>query len=442
VSSKEVKEKKAKPRLDSKSEIQMKDESLKATPRTSNIIEQTSHRSTSTPSLRKTPGSGFRMGKSTPQDSPSHTATIEPSNHVLPRSKPADARAIRNKEPALSTAKPLHRHSHSTNPERKVVSATQPQRIKKIREDAGGGTDSEREKHADHARVLRKEKARTREHGAIESSHPQDEDPSALKRKKTIHNNADYDASSSRSASQKKRKLEDGIGLAFTSAGEDPRAKDLSLPKKPEFTAAARPRVRKELSPLPQQTSLPRIKRDSTRTSLPTHESTPPPTTIKRDDSRAAHKTRRRSPIYTSSEDERSFHSPRRAISIGPLPTPPMTTHHASPAVPPAHSHPRNHSQARDTLPLPTKHAELRARYSATYLEYLSIFRKLVAQKGKIDSMLKSNDIVSAGSITDSDGDVELMDPDELARISSEYKLLEEELERIRHTFSRFEGDC
>jgi RNA polymerase II elongation factor ELL len=66
----------------------------------------------------------------------------------------------------------------------------------------------------------------------------------------------------------------------------------------------------------------------------------------------------------------------------------------------------------------------------------------LVAQKGKIDSMLKSNDIVSAGSITDSDGDVELMDPDELARISSEYKLLEEELERIRHTFSRFEGDC
>jgi RNA polymerase II elongation factor ELL len=444
VSSKEVKEKKAKPRPDSKSEIQMKDESLRATPRTSNVIEQASHPSTPITSLRKTPGSGFRMGKSTtPQDLPSHTTTTE---HVLARSKLVDAQAIRNKEPALSTAKPLHRNPHPTNPDRKVVPATQSQHIWKVREDASGGTDPEREKHADHARALRREKARTREHGGIEG-YPQDEDASALKRKKVIRDNVDYDASSSRSASQKKRKMEDGMGPAFTSAGEDLRAKNLSLPKKPELTAAARPRVKKEPSPSPHQTSLPRIKRDGPRTSLSTQgksstrESTPPSPNLKRDDSRAAHKTRRRSPIYTSSEDERSFHSPRRAGSIGPLPTPPMTTHHASPAVPAA-NHARNQFCARDTLPLPTNRAELRARYSASYLEYLSKLRTLVAQKGKIDSMLKSNDVVGAGSITDSDGDVEVMDSEELAQISSEYKLLEEELERIRLIFSRSEGEC
>jgi RNA polymerase II elongation factor ELL len=60
----------------------------------------------------------------------------------------------------------------------------------------------------------------------------------------------------------------------------------------------------------------------------------------------------------------------------------------------------------------------------------------LVAQKGKIDSMLKSRDFGSAGSITDSDGDVELMDFEALTRLSSEYKVLEEELETIRNIFS------
>lgn len=166
-------------------------------------------------------------------------------------------------------------------------------------------------------------------------------------------------------------------------------------------------------------------------------ESTPssPNQTRKRDDSKVAYKTRRRSPVYTSSEDERLVRSPKRAVSVGPLPTPPMTTHRASPSVPAAHSQTRSHSHTHESRPLPTDHANLRVRYSTSYLEYLSKFQTLVAQKGKIDSMLKS-DIVSAGSITDSDGDIELMDPEELARLSSEYKVLEGELATIRNIFS------
>jgi RNA polymerase II elongation factor ELL len=440
VSSKEMKEKKVKQRTNSKAEIQMKDESVRAAPRTSNVNEQASP-SPSKPvvPLRKTPGSGFKMGKSTSQDVRPNTTTESSSHVVLPRTKLVDALAIRDKETP-------HRLPQPVSPERKVISLTQPQRIRKIREDTGGGTDSEREKQAEHARVLRREKTRPREHGVIENSHAEEEEPSTHKRRKVIRDDDDYEATSSRSTSQKKRKLEDGSVFTPSSTGEESRVKDLSLPKKPELAPAFRPKVRREASPLPQQTPLPKIKKDIPRTSLSTqggkasiHESMPSSPNNqprKRDDSKVAYKTRRRSPIYTSSEDERSVRSPRRAISVGPLPTPPMTTHRASPAVPAAHLHTRSHSHARETRLLPTDHASLRVRYSTSYLEYLSKFRALVAQKGKIDSMLKSSDVVSAGSITDSDGDVELMDAEELARLSSECKVLEEELETIRNIFS------
>lgn len=442
VSSKEMKEKKVKPKFDSKAEIQMKDESARAAPRTSNVNEQTSP-SKPVVSQRKTPGSGFRMGKSTSQEIRSNT-TPDSSTQVVPsRTKLADGRVGRDNEPAASHAKPPHRIPQPVSPERKVVSVMQPQHIRKMKEDAGGGTDSEREKHVERARVLRREKTRTKEHGAVEISQPVEEDPSTLKRKKVTRDDDDYEATSSRSALQKKRKLEHG-SVSTSSTGEGSRVKDLPLPKKPELAPASRPKVKMEPSPIPQQTPLPKIKKDVPRTSLSTqegkasiHESTtssPHNQPRKRDDSRVAHKPRRRSPIYTSSEDEALGRSPRRAVSVGPLPTPPMTTHHAVP--PGAHSHSRSHAHVRETRPLPADHANLRVRYSTSYLEYLSKFHKLVAQKGKIDSMLKSSDVVSAGSITDSDGDVELMDPEELARLSSEYRVLEEELETIRNIFS------
>ena len=439
VSSKEMKEKKTKPRTNSKAEIQMKDESFRAVPRTNSISDQPSPSPSKPIVPRKTPGSGFRIGKSTSQDARSNTAVESASNVALTRTKTVDVREVRDKQPPPPRPKSPHRIPQPVSPERKVVSV---QRIRKVREEASGGTDSEREKQASHTNVRAREIPRPREHSAFESNHGE-EVPSTLKRKKVIRDDDDYEATSSRSTSQKKRKLENGLVFTPSSTGEDSRVKDPSLPKKPELAPAFRPKATREVSPLPQQLPLPKIKKDISRTSLSTkagkvsiHEATSssPNQSRKRDDSRVASKARRRSPIYTSSEDERLIRSPRRAVSVGPLPTPPMTTHHASPAVPAARSQTCSHSHTHGTRPLPTDHANLRARYSTSYLEYLSKFHILVAQKGKIDSMLKS-DIMSAGSITDSDGDVELMDPEALATLSSEYKVLEEELETIRNIF-------
>jgi len=86
----------------------------------------------------------------------------------------------------------------------------------------------------------------------------------------------------------------------------------------------------------------------------------------------------------------------------------------------------------RELRPLPTDHAGLRARYGATYNEYLGLFSKMVDQKTKIDSLLRNGD---SGSTTDSDGDVELMDAEDLERLSVDYKRLYDELAMIRGMF-------
>jgi RNA polymerase II elongation factor ELL len=84
---------------------------------------------------------------------------------------------------------------------------------------------------------------------------------------------------------------------------------------------------------------------------------------------------------------------------------------------------------------LPTDHDALRARYNASYLEYLTSFHRLVTQKGKLDNLLKSTDLESIGSITDSEGDMELLGPEELSQLATKHKRLEEELEAIQEVF-------
>jgi RNA polymerase II elongation factor ELL len=84
---------------------------------------------------------------------------------------------------------------------------------------------------------------------------------------------------------------------------------------------------------------------------------------------------------------------------------------------------------------LPTDHSALRTRYDASYLEYLTSFRRLMIQKSKIDRLLKSSDLESIGSFTDSEGDIELLDPEELSQLAIKHKKLEEELEAIQEIF-------
>ena len=115
---------------------------------------------------------------------------------------------------------------------------------------------------------------------------------------------------------------------------------------------------------------------------------------------------RRRSPIYTSSEDD-----------TGPM------------------------DPNKDSLQnLPADHASLRRRYNNSYGEYLTAFHKLVTLRDKIDGVLRNKDGNNASSISDSDADLELMDPDEFGRLCSRHKRLREELESIQLLFSQAGG--
>jgi RNA polymerase II elongation factor ELL len=82
----------------------------------------------------------------------------------------------------------------------------------------------------------------------------------------------------------------------------------------------------------------------------------------------------------------------------------------------------------------------LRRRYNNSYSEYLSAFHKLVTLRDKIDGILRSNEGNNAGSISDSDADLELLDPDEFGRLCLRHKRLRDELESIQLSFSQAGG--
>jgi RNA polymerase II elongation factor ELL len=118
-------------------------------------------------------------------------------------------------------------------------------------------------------------------------------------------------------------------------------------------------------------------------------------------------KSRRRSPKYTSSEDE--AHQ-RKAVK-----------HNAA-------------SRPRPSIPLATDHAALHAQYNLSYDEYIPSFHRILTQKRRIEALLK-NGTGSVGSITDSDGDVELMDTEDLAKLHDEHNAIREELEHIQQVW-------
>ena len=143
-------------------------------------------------------------------------------------------------------------------------------------------------------------------------------------------------------------------------------------------------------------------------------------------------KIRRRSPIYTSSEDEELPVSDRVSSHSNSLATDSTLSHSHSP------SNPVSRTASRSLLPrsVTTDHTALRERYSTTYVEYLTSLQKLVMQRRKVDQMLKTGDSGSAGSFTDSEGEVELLHPEELARLAADHRKRHEELVSIQQMFT------
>ncbi|KAG6864790.1 hypothetical protein C0991_007120 [Blastosporella zonata] len=420
--SKDVK-KLPKPPSDPNAEVRMKDESAKTAPRASGKMkEAAASNAPATAGTRKLPGSGFKSGKLAIHD-------LDDTHDSTPRGKVAekDARPHRPAVPpkAISSALPKERPSGS-------VAATQ--RVKKVREyDAGHGSESEREKVA-------RPKPTVKQEGTSER---RDSDMHTLKRRP--RDDYDSDASTSLAAPQKKKKTENGTAVV-TISSKDARPRDLSLPKKPDVPQPPpRQKIRQEPSPLPPlPPPLPKINKKANTSSRPSttlNESkmSPPESTSStqsphdsrgRGEFKVSAKRRRGSPIYTSSSDEadtrnvKARHDPPKVPSPAPPPVP--TTGRSA-----AQSRPR--VREPEPEPLPTDHAALRVRYTATYGKCIAKLGILMAQKSIIDARLLD---AESGSVTDSDGEGELLEIEELQRLSREYARMHEELETIRKRFT------
>jgi RNA polymerase II elongation factor ELL len=419
ASSRDAKEKKANPKLDS--EIMMKDESLKASKSQSNVKAggsthpSSGKSSTANEALiaasRKLPGSGFKT-------------STGPSLPASPKSS--------NPRPVVGgTATSLTKATAEAKP----VVGVSAQKVKAIRDEAiASDTDRERrrERGLERSMVHRK--------NVEEGEHSEDSIP--LKRKKISRDHQDHAAA----APQKRRKTESGALPAVSNVdGKDGHSRPFNL-EKPRQKVTQKgssplppPKMRKYPSPMAPKAAIRSPEKVPTASSSSKPQAPAHTASSKPSKSNTSAKPRRRSPIYTSSEDEAAETRPSRsAAPPKPLPTSSTSnlhsysssTHQASST---AHSRPR----AVAPRPLPADHASLRARYNASYLEYLGMFQKLCAQKGKIDSLLKNNELRSTGSITDSDGDVELMDQEELASLAAEHRKLHDELETIQHIFTK-----
>ncbi|KAJ7783035.1 hypothetical protein B0H16DRAFT_1357548, partial [Mycena metata] len=391
LTSKEAKDRKMKPKPEQKPEISSRDEP-KPTPRPSitsaskgkEIDDETSSSNRATTARKGPPSSGFRISKvPSPDTQPLPTAPPVPSSsNQGSRGRPVDVR-MKDREPPRASLPA--RPAPPIAPPVQEKKAPAP-RIKKTK-DAGADREKER------VDVTIKE---------------------PLKRKKPSQ---DVDDSDALSGSVAKRRKTDGVVPAST-----PR--DLSLPKKPEtlpVTSRSLPSkaIKRESSPQPSAPRLPQ-KSKSEPSSLPPP---PRPSDTQRSNASSSKRRERRSPIYTSSEDEGEIRPPPRREPV-PLPTPPATS-----SLPSSRS--RGQPSSGVSRPLPTDREGLRVRYNATYRKYLASYSQLFAQQSKLESLLSNRDR-DGSTVSDSDGDVEILSPEDTIKLKAEYKRWEKELESIR----------
>ena len=423
VSSQEVREKKAKQKPNPKAEIMMKDESLKANSRSSQAgirdAETTQTKkiqSTSRESLTTGRNQGSLSTKSVKYETKrgdgetSHVASTKPQNarssvqdDGSSRKLPAGDREGRN----LPLEVVRRRHDKGPEP-----------------------SDSEREGRYLQSNV---DKARTAAREERSLSLPS-------KRKTTNRDDSEYiDA---KSLPQKRRKTETSA-IHNTSLPRDEKpAGSLTVDKS---NVEPRARMNTTTRDLPD---LPPIKKEKESAGLPpkpqhhpkakvplnmASSSHPPPSNDEGVKSRhGSTKIRRRSPIYTSSEDEELPTSNRVSYSSSLATCSTLSNSQ----LPSNNSGSRTTSRSLLSRSTGTDHAALRTRYSTVYVEYLASLRELITQREMVSQMLKISDTGSVGSATDSDGEVELLQPEELARLAADHKKRHEELVSIQQMFA------
>ncbi|KAN0091339.1 hypothetical protein V8E55_004905 [Tylopilus felleus] len=405
ITTKEAKLKSKQDASRTKGEIQIKDESNKATVARVNAIKREEADRSSTPSdagsgtktaaSRRLPGSGYQAKKS-PQPS---AAQLERSG------TPVDGRAA--PKPSLPASLPPKPSSvvppAGGSQARKTISTMPPKAMKKEDEsdrERGKEYERQREREQREREEVEKEKRR-REKERISKERAASD---ALKRKMVSQDMDSLDDASSKSSLSKRRKLDDGSSGASSARAQD--AGLLGSKKTHEPSPVPRIKVKTETSP-PQPTT-PNQERRSTTAS--THKSERPS------------KSRRRSPIYTSSEDEGEIPQPRKRH-----PSPPPVSDRSLSSDQPSTERTQRHRTTRTTYPPATDHAALRALYHSQYSNYLKAFGKVVAQKHKIEAILNG----------ESEAEMDIMDLDDLIKLSMEHKSLKTELESIREIYTK-----
>ncbi|KAF8813583.1 hypothetical protein BYT27DRAFT_7083347 [Phlegmacium glaucopus] len=429
VSSQEVREKKAKQKLNPRAEVMMKDESLKVNSRLSvagtrdvettqmKRMQGTSHESSTTG--RNQSGLSHKSAKHGSKRCDGDISQITSTKSQNARSLMQDDTSLVGKFPA-------------SDREGKNISVE----VVRRRHDKGlEPSDSEREERRLQSDIDKVRGAAGREGGS------RIDDKSLSKRKTTNRDNSEYP--DTQSLPQKRRKTEPPVvhnpaspllprdekpmgSLTLSKSNVEPRTRVIKdLPAPPSLTK------RKDSPSLPSKHGHhPKAKISSNMAPsscpLPANDEGP----------RVRHgstKIRRRSPIYTSSEDEELPLSNRVSSHSSSLATPSTLSHSHLSSNSGSRTAPRNLSSRSVT----SDHAALRARYSTAYLEYLTSLQKLLMQRRMIDQMLKTSDSGSMDSVTDSDGEVELLHPEELARLAADHKKRHEELVSIQQMFEK-----
>ena len=438
-----------------KGEIQMKDESSKATvARVAAIKRQevdrlstSSDSSSSAKSIasRRVPGSGYQA-KKTPLPStavteksapaaskPSHPASLPPkpppagethARKTIPTVPPKPAKKEdesdrernreheRRRERELETReREREKEKHREERERERAEIEKREQARQKAREAAEREKRQREKEREREEMEQEKRQREKERISKERAAA----AVAFKRKTAIQDAEDIvDDTSSKASLPKRRKLDDGSSVASSSS----KARDAGLPgpRKSAHDASPVPRLKMKKDPSPQSPASNQERRATASAGGSTHKS-------ERSSKASSVKPRRRSPIYTSSEDEGEIPQPRKRNASPP----PVSDRSNSSEQPPTERAPRHHRATRTSYPPATDHAALRALYHSQYSNYLGAFSKVVAQKRKIEAMLNG----------DSEAEMDVMDPDDLVKLSVEHQSLKTELENIHDIYTK-----
>lgn len=418
---------------------------------------------TSRPPVRRQPGSGYKV-------KPSATPPIVDvrANSPLPpipkKSGPVDARESKRELPAPSGSgkpqppiPPPQTHdsrsqanaSASSSMRKKVKDgqSTSSHRSDDRRENRRDERTSEREnrENRERAREREREEEKPRAVKAAAASPVPPPLPS-FKRKKPPQDGNDSEFSEREAplsaSSSKKRKLED----PHPSPAEKSRSRDLSLPKKPVVREPSplgppRPKIKQEASPVPLAFSPPPV-----RASLPpkpsaaadrTHPSSSSSSSVKSAKASqqparsSSNKPRRRSPIYTSSEDE----SER---SVAPSRSRATQREPSLSEEPPAKRFKATHTPRFKPRPLPTDSAGLRRYYHVCWRIWHDLYEGHDQRRKRIERMLgRDGDRADA---TDDDMDIDELSPDVVVGFMEELTAVTNELHKVRKAYEQLGG--